>query len=201
MALESATAVVRARRRPWHHGLMATSARVCPYCGEPPGPGMFCAACGRNLAGVDRLPTRQGWAAERGAARPAGDGNAQERCRAATAAFLERMHAAGDPGRTRVPSSRPRSFGRTAMVEGWTVRPVRRQGDAADPHRYEPGLFLTTDGAFHRLTSEVRGWGQRDFPQYHDTVAPDAIPTPDDERLIEELDAVLRAEGVAPPQV
>ena len=35
--------------------------RVCPHCGEPPGEGVFCAACGRNLAAVDRLPTRGEW--------------------------------------------------------------------------------------------------------------------------------------------
>ena len=35
--------------------------RVCPHCGEPPGDGVFCAACGRNLSAVDRLPTRGEW--------------------------------------------------------------------------------------------------------------------------------------------
>ena len=28
---------------------------------DPPGEGVFCAACGRNLASVDRLPTRAEW--------------------------------------------------------------------------------------------------------------------------------------------
>ena len=36
-------------------------ARVCPHCGEPPGEGVFCAACGCNLAAIDRLPTRAEW--------------------------------------------------------------------------------------------------------------------------------------------
>ena len=38
----------------------AADARVCPHCGEPPGEGVFCAACGRNLASVDRLPDAGG---------------------------------------------------------------------------------------------------------------------------------------------
>ena len=47
---------------------MASTERVCPYCGEPPGPGVFCAACGRNLAAVERLPTRAEWEAGASAA-------------------------------------------------------------------------------------------------------------------------------------
>ena len=35
--------------------------RVCPDCGEPPGDGTFCSACGRNLSSVKRLPTRSEW--------------------------------------------------------------------------------------------------------------------------------------------
>ena len=64
--------------------------RVCPFCGEPPGAGVFCAACGRNLAHVERLPTRA-WEWE-GAGDPA----------AATAEFLAAMVAAGNPGAERL---------------------------------------------------------------------------------------------------
>jgi len=44
---------------------MEVDARVCPYCGEPPGSGVFCAACGRNLGAVERLPTRAEWETQR----------------------------------------------------------------------------------------------------------------------------------------
>lgn len=37
---------------------------VCPTCGQPAGAQPFCASCGRNLAAVDRLPTRVEWQAE-----------------------------------------------------------------------------------------------------------------------------------------
>jgi hypothetical protein len=76
------------------------------------------------------------------------------------------------------------------------VRPVHREHDD-DPSRYERGLVVTTQGRFHRLDSEVRGWGQRDFPRYHDTVDPDSIDMPVEERLIDELAAVLRENGLA----
>jgi hypothetical protein len=59
--------------------------------------------------------------------------------------------------------------------------------------RNEPGLVLTVEGRFHRLHSELRGWGQRDFPHYHHTVEPNPIDMPVTERLIGELAAVLRA--------
>jgi hypothetical protein len=39
--------------------------------------------------------------------------------------------------------------------------------------------------------------GQRDFPRFHDTVDPDPIDMPVEERLIGELTAVLRDNGVA----
>jgi hypothetical protein len=172
-------------------------ARVCPYCGRPPGPGIFCAACGRNLASVERLPTRSEWEAEHRPAAATGDaGSLADRCAAATAAFLAAMHAAGDPGRTSLPAPRPRGFGRTPKIEGWVVRPVDRDDDEV-PRRYEPGLVLSVAGAFHRLDSELRGWGQRDFPQYHHTVSAEPIPMPVDERLADELAAVLRDHGVA----
>jgi hypothetical protein len=47
------------------------------------------------------------------------------------------------------------------------------------------------------LDSELRGWGQRDFPVYHHTVQPDPVEPPADGRLAGELEAVLRANGVS----
>ena len=35
--------------------------RVCPECGKPAGEQPFCPSCGRNLATVERLPTRAEW--------------------------------------------------------------------------------------------------------------------------------------------
>jgi hypothetical protein len=55
---------------------------------------------------------------------------------------------------------------------------------------------LTAEGRFHRLHSELRGWGQRDFPHYDHTVEPDPIEMPVSERLIGELAAVLSAQGL-----
>lgn len=37
--------------------------RVCPDCGQPAGAQPFCAACGLNLASLDRLPSRAEWEA------------------------------------------------------------------------------------------------------------------------------------------
>jgi hypothetical protein len=62
--------------------------------------------------------------------------------------------------------------------------------ELGDLGRYEPGLVLTVEGAFHRLNTEVRGWGQRDFPHFHDSAHPDPMDMPVDERLIDELAAV-----------
>ena len=64
--------------------------RVCPYCGAPPG-GVFCASCGRNLASVERLPTRAEWELTT----VADDRPLADRCAEATAAFLAAMNAAG----------------------------------------------------------------------------------------------------------
>jgi hypothetical protein len=163
--------------------------RVCPFCGEPPGPGTFCAACGRNLSAVERLPTRAEWesrqreSADQGTTRPLA-----ERCAEATAAFLAALHGAGDPGATSTPVA-GRSFLRTRTVDGWVVRPVERD-DESEPRRYEPGLVLSVAGDFHRLDSELRGWGQRDFPQYHHTVSSESVPMPVEPRLIDELAAL-----------
>jgi hypothetical protein len=178
---------------------MRSDVRVCPFCGSPPGAGVFCEACGRNLAAVERLPTRAEWETTRPAAgadarEPDGPPLA-ERCAEATSAFLAAMHAAGDPGAAKLPWSGRSGWRRARHPQAWIVRPVQR--DADDPFRYEPGLVLTTEGRFHRLQSETRGWGQRDFPRYHDSVEPDPIDMPVEERLIDELGAVLGAHGVA----
>jgi hypothetical protein len=180
------------------------SARVCPFCGEPPGAGVFCEACGRNLAGVERLPTRSKWEADGGeaAARPAAPddppapvdapaGSVAERCAAATTAFLAAMDAAGRPGTTTWPTPKPSAFRRAGKVQGWVVRPVDRE-DFEQPKRYEPGLVLSVEGRFHRLDSELRGWGQRDFPHYHHTVSAESVEPPADEALLAGL-AALRA--------
>jgi hypothetical protein len=159
---------------------------------------MFCAACGRNLAAVERLPTRAEWAAREsapvdGAPAPAGD----ERVATAVAAFLEAMRAAGCPGTTHIPVPEAKAglLRRTPQAEGWVVRPVTWD-DPEWPRRSEPGLLLTTDGTFHRLDGEVRGWGQRDFPVFHDTAGAEPVPVPADERLIEDLTALLAEHGV-----
>src|SRR4051794_12316923 len=97
--------------------------RVCPFCGRPPGPGVFCEACGRNLAAVERLPTALEF------------GSASVDLQASVRAFLEAMHAAGDAGAVRLPSAEPRAFRRTPHVTGWIVLPVDRE-DFEKPHRY-----------------------------------------------------------------
>jgi hypothetical protein len=167
---------------------MDPSTRVCPFCGEPPGAGVFCSACGRNLANVDRLPTADEW-------QGAGAADPIVNPKAATAAFLEAMHAAGDPGATTIPVGKPSALGRTRHVQGWVVRPVDRQ-DFDGPKRYEPGLVLTVEGRYHRLDSELRGWGQRDFPSYRQTASGDPIDVPPDARLARELAAIRAANDV-----
>jgi hypothetical protein len=177
---------------------MDAEARVCPFCGNPPGIGMFCEACGRNLQAVERLPTRAERGAERLGERPGSAADPRplaERCADATAAFLAAMRAAGNPGAVRTPMSKRSAFRRGGSVSGWVLRPVDRE-DFEKPRRYEPGLVLTVEGHFHRLHSQLRGWGQRDFPQYQHTVEPDAIDLPVTERLIGELATVLRAHGL-----
>jgi hypothetical protein len=164
--------------------------RVCPHCGEPPGGGVFCEACGRNLSGVEQLPTRAEWEAEHAAA----DSRTPAE---ATGAFLEAMRAAGNPGAEAIEMAGKSSpFRRTPKISGWIVRPVDRE-DFADEKRYEPGLVLSVEGEFHVLDSQLRGWGQRDFPHYHHTVQPDPIEPPADGRLAGELDALLVANRVS----
>ena len=69
------------------------------------------------------------------------------------------------------------------------MHPVDRE-DFEEPHRYEPGLVLAVDGRFHRLDSELRGWGQRDFPRYEHTVSPEPVDVPPSERLLAALEAL-----------
>jgi hypothetical protein len=173
---------------------MEGDVRVCPFCGNPPGVGVFCEACGRNLGAVERLPTRAEREREQlgstAATRPLG-----ERCADATTAFLAAMRAAGNPGAVRTPMSKRSAFRRAGSAHGWVLRPVDRE-DFEEPRRYEPGLVLTVEGRFHRLHSQLRGWGQRDFPAYHHTVEPDPIEMPVSDRLIDELATVLREHGL-----
>ena len=104
------------------------------------------------------------------------------------------MHAAGDPG-----AADASRAGRACAVRGtpnaWVVRQVQRDPDGEDFRRYEPGLVLTVDGTFHVLESEVRGWGQRDFPRFVDTAAAEPVAMPVEARLIGELDALRREHG------
>ena len=178
---------------------MSADARVCPFCGEPPGVGMFCQACGRNLSAVEQLPTRAEWEGTQPAAEETIAADARpvaERCAEATAAFLAAMHTAGDPGAAKLPMTGATGFRRQRHAQAWVVRPVARDEDDEDYSRYEPGLVLTTEGRYHRLNSEVRGWGTRDFPVYRDIVDPGPIDAPADEHLAGELAEVLRANGV-----
>jgi hypothetical protein len=157
---------------------------------------VFCAACGCNLASVERLPTRGEW--ERGRSVPDGDaGTAGASSGETIAAFLAAMHAAGDPGAAKTPMAKPGSFGRTRHAEGWVVRPVERHRD--EPARYEPGVFLTTDGRFHRLESTARGWGQRNALTFSETVGPELAAVPAGDRLTGELEALLRDNGIRGP--
>ena len=167
--------------------------RVCPFCGRPPGAGVFCEACGRNLAAVERLPTAEEWEAAGGAAGVESGAEVVDP-EAAVAAFLATMHDAGDPGTTEFPAGKPSLLGRTRRVRGWVVRAVDRE-DLEGPKRYEPGLVLTVDGAFHQLDSELRGWGQRDFPTFHHTASAEPIDAPLEPRLVAELAALRAANG------
>jgi hypothetical protein len=183
---------------------MASIERVCPYGGEPPGPGVFCAACGRNLAAVERLPTRAEWEADATAAPASAAGPAPAAVPVspaeATAAFLDAMRAAGNPGTTTLPVPDAPKEGllrRTPEVEGWVVRPVVWD-DRDNPKHHQPGLLLTTGGTYHRINSQIRGWGQRNFPVFFDTAAADALDPPDDGRLAADLGAVRREHGAAP---
>ena len=167
-------------------------ARVCPHCGEPPGEGVFCAACGRNLAAS--RPAADARRSGRSPAR-ADDRPLSDRCAEATAAFLAAMHAAGDPGTKRTQMS----------GSGWRRRHVDGLGASARssatitfrPSATSPASSSPSTGTFHVLDNEVRGYGTRDFPAYEHTVAPDPIEMPVEPRLIAELGTVLAANGLA----
>jgi hypothetical protein len=173
---------------------MEPGERVCPFCGEPPGSGVFCAACGRNLADVEQLPTRQEWELS---SAPVPEPVASETV--ALPAFLAAMHAAGDPGATKVTRAEPGFLGRAQHAHGWVVRPVVR--DADDPKAdYEPGVFVTVAGQLHRLISKTRGIGMRDGVRYVDIVGPEITDQAPDDPRAAELAAVLRANGVNVPR-
>lgn len=172
---------------------MDSELRVCPFCGQRPGVGVFCDACGRNLGAVERLPTRAEWEVD---SPPSDSPSLADRCRAATAAFLAAMRAAGDPGAAKTPLSGDSGLRRARRPNAWVLRPVHRTNEDPLHYAYEPGLLLTTEGRFHRVESEVRGWGQARFPRYADTPDREPIEMPVDARLIEELAAVLRDNGV-----
>ena len=146
----------------------------------PPAPGCSARRAGATSPAVERLPTAEEWESVDPAA--------------AVAAFLAAMHDAGDPGATDFPSGKPSLLGRTKRVRGWVVRAVDRE-DFEGPKRYVPGLVLTVDGAFHQLDSELRGWGQRDFPTFNHTASAEPIDAPLEPRLVAELDAVRAANG------
>jgi hypothetical protein len=105
------------------------------------------------------------------------------------------MRAAGNPGIKEIFAGKRSAFRRTPRVRGWIVRPVDRE-DFEEPRRYVPGLLLTVDGHFHRLDSELRGWGQRDFPRYVHTASPEPVDPPHADRLPDELAALQAAHGV-----
>jgi hypothetical protein len=154
--------------------------RVCPFCGRPPGPGVFCESCGRNLANVEQLPTADEFVAE------------HQDLPAAVGEFLQAMHAAGDPGTKKLRAGKPRVF-RTPHITGWIVVPVDRE-DFEKPKRYQAGLLLSVDGAFHQLDSELRGHGQRDFPHYEHSVSLEPVePRADQQQRI--LDALISLRG------
>ena len=142
---------------------------------------MFCERCGRNLAAVERLPTARELTV---APTPA---SAQTAIRD----FLDAMRAAGNPATEEIPCGKPRAFGRTPRLTGWIVVPVDRE-DFDEPRRYEPGLVLSVDGTLHRLDSELRGWGQRDFPHYEHRVSADPVEVPEDETLLAGLARLSR---------
>ena len=159
---------------------------------------MFCEACGSNIQEVEQLPTLAEWESEGRGGPRASAAEMQplaERCADATAAFLAAMRAADNPGAVRTPMSKRSAFRRGDWAHGWMLHPVDRE-DFEKPRRYEPGLVLTVEGSFHRLHSQLRGWGTRDFPHYQHSVEPDAIDMPVTERLIGELAGVLRTHGL-----
>jgi hypothetical protein len=173
---------------------MEPAARVCPFCGEPPGEGVFCAACGRNLTRVDQLPTRAMWERERAGSTAAAGTASRSNAGEAVAAFLAAMHAAGDPGVARMRRAEPGFLGRRQHVHGWVVRPVAR-GDDGPRASHAPGLFVAIDGRLHRVDAVTQGVSYRG-PVYVDVVGAEVGEPADPGRLAGELAAVLRANGL-----
>jgi hypothetical protein len=138
---------------------------------------MFCERCGRNLAAVERLPT---------VSELTGEPTAPVSLQTAIGDVLEAMRAAGNPATVEIRCGKQRAFGRTPRLTGWIVVPVDRE-DFEEPRRYEPGLLLSVDGTLHQLDSELRGWGQRDFPQYEHRVSAEPVEVPASEALIAAL--------------
>ena len=105
------------------------------------------------------------------------------------------MHAAGDPGASKVARTEPGFLGRAQHVHGWVVRAIDRDPD--DPKAgYEPGLFVTVEGQLHRLTSKTRGIGMRDGVRYVDLVGTEITDPAHDGPRAAELAEVLRANGL-----
>jgi hypothetical protein len=155
---------------------MDADARVCPFCGEAPGEGVFCAACGRNLGEVEQLPTRAEWERGRengGAPEPPEPGPG-----VGIEAFLAAMHAAGDPGVAKLPRTEPGFLGRKQHVQGWIVR--------------DAGVFVTVDGRLHRLERSTQGINYIRGPAYIELVGREA-----DEDVATHLAALLREHGLA----
>jgi hypothetical protein len=128
---------------------------------------MFCESCGRNLTMVERLPTAEDLAAP-----------VPVSLETAIRDVLDTM-----PATVEIQRGKRRAFGRTPRLTGWIVVPVDRE-DLDGPRRYEPGVMLSVDGMFHRLDSELRGWGQRDFPQYEHRVSVDPVEVQASEGLL-----------------
>ena len=158
---------------------MASTERVCPYCGEPPGPGVFCAACGRNLAAVERLPTRAEWEADATAvlapaAGPVAARGARARRRPRRPARSStRCARPATPGRRSCRCPTPPRRASCAARRRWRDGSCGRSSGttATTPGTTSPGSSSTTGGTYHRIDSQIRGWGQRNFPVFYDTAA------------------------------
>ena len=70
---------------------------------------------------------------------------------------------------------------------------------ATTPGTTSPGSSSTTGGTYHLIDSQIRGWGQRNFPVFHDTAAAErARDLPDDGRL-DRRRSTPSAPSTAPP--
>ena len=106
------------------------------------------------------------------------------------------MHAAGDPGHDEDEDVRGLGLPPApSRSRAGSSAPVERD-EHLPPKRYESGLVLSVEGAFHQLDNEARGYGTRDFPVWEHTVAPEPVAMPVEARLIAELGALLAANGL-----